>query len=255
VTTPAGCSAWADVDDIPASAVGMHSATEWCTYLELATDVLWALTGRRWRGQNLTAEVVLRPEPPRAGEAGGWPWSKSWGCCPCFDGVGPYGLLWRGDPGTHYEPTSIRLPHPDVTEVVMVAVDDVPYLDWRLDGSWLTNTGCTGWSTCRDRTLVTYRYGHLPPPAGRLACIELAVEFGRSSSTQPDRPCKLPQRLQSVSRQGITYAALDDMEFLSQGLTGLYACDLWIRSVNPYGRPAAGSVWSPDLPRARRATP
>ncbi|GAA0897720.1 hypothetical protein [Pseudonocardia zijingensis] len=255
MTTPAGCSAWADVDDIPTSAVGMHSPPEWCTYLELATDVLWALTGRRWRGQSLAAEVLLRPEPPRAGEAGGWPWHRSWGTCRCYGGPGLAGLLWRDPIGGHVEPTGIRLPHPDVTEVVAVTVDDVAFHAWRLDGSWLTRTDGCGWPTCRDRTLVTYLYGRTPPSAGRLACVELAVEFGRASASNPDRPCRLPQRVQSVTRQGLTFAALDDMEFLSEGLTGLYTVDLWIRSVNPYARPAAGSVWSPDLPRARRTTP
>jgi hypothetical protein len=139
--------------------------------------------------------------------------------------------------------------------VAAVAVDEVAFTAWRLDGAWLTRTDGCGWPTCRERAIVTYQYGRLPPPAGRLACVELAVEFGRASSDNPDRACRLPQRVQSVTRQGISFAALDDMEFLSEGLTGLYSIDLWVRSVNPYGRSAAGSVWSPDLPRARRVAP
>jgi hypothetical protein len=231
----------------------MHSKKEWEGYLNLATDILWASTGRRWRGSGRTAEVVLRAAPPRAGEPG-WPYSKSWGRCACFEGYGGAGFLWLHGIRDHHEPMAIRLPHPDVTAVTMVAVEELPFDAWRLDGSWLARTDGAGWQMCRDRTLVTYNYGIDPPPAGRLACVELAVEFGRASADDPDQACRLPQRVQSVTRQGLTYEAIDPMEFLPEGLTGLTAVDMWIRSVNPYGRKAAATCWSPDLPRARSAS-
>jgi hypothetical protein len=231
----------------------MHSRKEWEGYLNLATDILWASTGRRWRGSGRTAEVVLRAAPPRAGEPG-WPYSKSWGRCQCFEGYGSSGFLWLHGIRDHHEPMAIRLPHPDVTAVTMVAVEELPFDAWRLDGSWLARTDGQGWEMCRDRTLVTYAYGIDPPPAGRLACVELAVEYGRSSADDPDQPCRLPQRVQSLTRQGLTYEVADPMEFLDQGLTGLNLCDAWIRAVNPYGRKQAARVWSPDLPIARSTT-
>lgn len=251
---PCDCHAWARIDDIPASAVGMHSPAEWCAFLELATDILWAATGRRWRGRTSTAEVVLRAAPPRPGE-GSYPYHRSWGACGCFAGWSEYGYpLWRDftGPFRHEAPASIRLPHSDVTRILSVEIDGEPLTAWRLDGAWLTRTDGCPWPVCHDRAVVRYEHGLQPPRGARLACVELAVEFGRAASDDPDRPCRLPQRVQSVTRQGITYETLDDMEFLSQGLTGLYTVDAWIRSVNPYGRPVEASVWSPDLPRARR---
>lgn len=232
----------------------MHSPTQWCAFLELATDILWSATGRRWRGSTATVEVVLRAAPPRPGE-GAYPYHRSWGHCGCWVGWSEYGFpVWRdlALPLTHEAPAAVRLPHSDVTEVVSVEIDGAAFSDWRLDGAWITRTDGRGWPVCHDQTVVTYRHGLQPPPGGRAACVELAVEFGRAASDDPDRACRLPERVQSVTRQGITFDALDDMEFLSQGLTGIYSVDVWIRSVNPYGRPRSGQVWSPDLPIARR---
>lgn len=254
MTAPApvsGCSAWAGVEDIPARAAGLHHPTAWCGFLALATDVLWAATGRRWRGETLTEEVALRAAPPRPGE-GAWPYHRSWGRC-CFTGLDIDGNpRWALGTGRHHAPAAVRLPRRDVVAVDVVELDGEPFEAWRLDGSWLTRSDGHGWPVCGDRTTVSYRYGHRPPEAGRTACVELAVELGRAAHPNPDQPCALPRRLQSVTRQGITFAALDDMEFLSEGLTGLYGVDLWIRSVNPHGRAQAGSVWSPDLPTAGR---
>lgn len=251
--SPSECKSWATVDDIPTTAVGMHSRREWETYLALATDILWSATQRRWRGAGHTAEVVLRAAPPRAGEPG-WPYSRSWGCCPCFEGYTLAGFRWFDGVREHPEPVAIRLCHPDVTAVTMVAIDDQPFMDWRLDGSWLARTDGCGWSVCRDRTLVTYAYGIDPPKAGRLACVELAVEFGRSSSDDPDQPCRLPQRVSSVTRQGLTYETIDSMEYLDKGLTGLTLVDAWISSVNPHHRTQVATVWSPEIARSRRTS-
>lgn len=250
MTTPSGCAAWATLDDLPDQAVGMWSPTEWCGWLGMATDILWAATGRRWRGGPLTAEAVLRAAPPRPGE-GAWPYHRSWGECACYDGISVLGPAWSDRVG-HHELAAIRLPHPDVVMVSSVLVDGEPFAAWRLDGNYLVRVDGCGWPLCHDRATVTYQYGRTPPVAGVIACVELAVELARGASSDPDQPCRLPQRLQSVSRQGISFAVLDNMEFLGEGLTGLYACDAWIKSVNPWGRKASASVWSPDIARSRR---
>lgn len=241
MTAPASCQAWASLDDLPAGVVDMHPPQQWCAYLGIATDVLWSATGRRWRGASLTAEVSLRAAPPRAGESG-WPYHSSWGRCGCCAGTA----------GTHAAPTAVRLPHGDVTAIVSVTIDGAPFTGWQLDGGWLSRTDGQPWPVCGDRTVVVYRYGKLAPDGGRYACVELAVELGRAGSSSPDQPCQLPKRLQSVTRQGISFAALDSMEFLDDGLTGLYSVDLWIKAVNPHGRRQTASVWSPDIPRARK---
>lgn len=256
MTTPSGCSAWAAVEDLPAAVLELHDDTTWCTYLGMATDILWAATGRRWRGAVLSESVVLRaaPSPPDTGfdTSTRWAWHASWGSC-CFGGWGPAGPRWLPS-DAHHEPRAVRLPRPDVVSVTSVTVDGDAFAAFELDGSWLSRTDGWGWPVCRDRVTVAYQYGREAPSGGRSACVELAAEIGRSASSQPDRASLLPRRVQTVTRQGITFAALDDLEFLDKGLTGLTTVDLWIRSVNPKGRARRAAVWSPDLPYARRTS-
>lgn len=253
MTAPvSGCSAWAGLEDLPASTAEMHSPQDWCRYLAMATDILWAATGRRWRGPSTTESAVLRAARPRVGEAG-WPYDESWGHCACFAGVtADLAPAWAVGPYQHAAPTSVRLPRPDVTAVESVLVDGVAFDGWELDGSWLSRTDGRGWAVCGERTVVAYAFGREPGEGGQAACVELAVEIGRDASGSPDRACRLPRRLTSVTRQGVTFAALDKLEFLDKGLTGLLTVDMWIKSVNPRGRAQSATVWSPDLPRARR---
>lgn len=252
MTSPTECSAWAQVEDIPAGPAEMHAPAEWCTYLQLATDILWAATGRRWRGER-TGEAVLRAAEPRAGEPG-WPYSQSWGECRCYMGTNILGPIWDPSRGGHHELAAVRLPHPDVTSIVAVTIDDVVFTGYRLDGAWLARTDGRGWPLCQDRTVVTYLYGRPPPDAGRMAAVELALEFGRAACDSPDRACRLPMRMQSISRQGISFEALDDLQYVQAGLTGILLVDMFIKSVNPYGRKQAATVWSPDTARARSTT-
>jgi hypothetical protein len=250
--TVSGCSAWASTADLPSTVLDLHSPVQWCLYLEQATDILWSLSGRRWSGPPVSATAVLRAATPRMGEPG-WPYHQSWGQCACYLGTAILGPQWSLDVHSHHEPVSVRLPHDDVTTISTVTVDGAAFTAWQLDGSWLTRTDGRGWPACHDRATVAYLHGRPPPRGGVAACVALAVELGRAGSSNPDKACSLPQRLQSVTRQGISFVALDDMSFLDGGLTGVYAIDVWLRSVNPKGRAQAARVWSPDIRRARRA--
>lgn len=243
-----GGVAWAELDDIPAGVAEMHDPQTWSGHLATATDILWSATQRRWRGAEFTETAVLRAAPGR----GRWPYDSSWGHDPSFAGYTALGLpRWTGS-RQRVAPYRVRLPRPDVTGVLEVRVDGTAFTAWELDGSWLARTDDRPWHVIGDRTHVTYTFGRPPPEAGKAAVIELAVELGRASSTNPDQACKLPQRVQSVSRQGITYEALADLAFLDQGLTGIVGIDAWIRSINPAGRSQEAQVWSPDISVARR---
>lgn len=233
----------------------MFTPAEWCGFLSTATDILWSSTGRRWRGANLTETVALRAAPPRAGE-GSWPYSTSWGNCPCYIGVG-YGQVgwypqWRPDYGRHVEPAAVRLPRSDLTGITTVLLDGGVFTDWALDGSWLARTDGQCWPVCGDRTSVTYTFGRVPPIAGVGACVTLAIELARYASPDPDQACTLPRRVTAITRQGISFAAIDDFRGLGDGLTGLFSVDAWIRSVNPKARLQTATCWSPDLAIARR---
>jgi hypothetical protein len=100
---------------------------------------------------------------------------------------------------------------------------------------------------------VTYTYGASPPMAGRRAAIQLASEFIKA--WDPARgDCQLPDRVTSVSRQGVSYTILDDQGYLDDLRTGLYSVDLFLRSTNPVRALKPSRVFSPDLPRASRTT-
>jgi hypothetical protein len=99
---------------------------------------------------------------------------------------------------------------------------------------------------------VTYTYGTPPPAAGRLAAKILATEF---INYWDGNDCALPDRVTSISRQGVSYTVLDNQDFLENMRTGIYAVDLFLKTANPTGALAPSRVFSPDIPRARRAGP
>jgi hypothetical protein len=55
----------------------------------------------------------------------------------------------------------------------------------------------------------------------------------------------------SVTRQGVTIALLDPQRYLDKGKLGIPDIDQWLAAVNPNAIPERGTVWSPDVPRAR----
>lgn len=78
---------------------------------------------------------------------------------------------------------------------------------------------------------VTYSYGTPPPAAGKRAAIRLANEL--ILSDMGSSTCALPERISSVSRQGVSYTIMDPQEFIANGKVGIYEIDLFLASVNP----------------------
>lgn len=93
-------------------------------------------------------------------------------------------------------------------------------------------------STMDDTTLhIQYRvFSNLPPGAKRHT-LKLANEFWKSGA---GKPCKLPERITSITRQDVTWQVLDPLEFLDKGLTGIGSIDLWVARIN--GRGVAGLI-------------
>lgn len=100
---------------------------------------------------------------------------------------------------------------------------------------------------------VTYTYGTPPPTAGKAAARILATELVKMY--EGDDTCALPQRVTSVSRQGVSYTLLDSQDFIDELRTGIYAIDLFLKTSNPDRARARARVFSPDVPKARRTTP
>jgi hypothetical protein len=97
---------------------------------------------------------------------------------------------------------------------------------------------------------VTYQYGHMPPMAGRMAARTLAQQFALLWEGSED--CELPSRVSSVTRQGVSYTILDQQDFIAELRTGVYAVDLFLKTVNPDKARRKSKVFSPDIPRGTR---
>jgi len=85
-----------------------------------------------------------------------------------------------------------------------------------------------------------------PPTSTAMAVGEVACEVIHALR---DEPCKLPSRLVSITRQGITVdlqgTGLEGLE----GRLGLPLADAWLSAVNPARLDRPSRVYSPDLPR------
>lgn len=97
---------------------------------------------------------------------------------------------------------------------------------------------------------VSFLHGTPPPPGGVRAASVLACQFLKACAGQQ---CQLPPRSSQVQRQGINITLIDP-SMLEKGLTGVWECDLFIRSVNPKGYTGGSAVWSPDITPPPRRT-
>jgi hypothetical protein len=230
-----------------------------------AKMVLWAATGRQYG----LCELTVRP-CGRFCENCGW---SGW----YYDGLGtwvPY--IWNGEwhncwcgggPGccTCSPDCQVYLPGP-VYSVTSVRVDGVSLNVtggdiFVLDQQWLVRTNTTAcWPQCADQNLapgdvnafeVTYLRGRPVPDALAQAYAVLACEFARACLSLP---CRLPSRVSSISRQGVTISMVDIADLLRNGLTGLWEVDQVIRSLNPNGLTGRTRFYSPDFQEPRQVT-
>jgi hypothetical protein len=236
------CEPWATTTDICAP----------CNELEpellenmllVASETLYVLSGRQFRGSG--CEATVRPE------------------FPCGVNYGPCG-----------GPFEIVLPHYPVTEVTEVKVRQTHNGDletltedqYRLDNhSTLVRLQDAddiyrGWprqeirqnSNGIGRYLeVTYTYGQAPPLLGKQAAAVLACEFALACDPDAATKCRLPKKVQSIVRQGVSMEFIDPEQFLAEDLTGIYETDIFLRVFNPAKLRRRASVWSPDLPAFR----
>jgi hypothetical protein len=251
------CGPWATPGDVPdkvKTETGITDDVQWLRPLELASELLWMLTGRRWLGVGCTETVTLRSTGATQGR-GSWPYSRTWGQCPCW-GFGGWSGGWLWPPtsyaGAHIaRPFAVKLPRSEASAVTSVTIGGVAFTDFELthDG-WLRRTDGQGWPVCGDETVITYQFGTPPPAGGVAACVALGTELAKDMYNLDD--CQLPARTTSISREGITMTVIDPQTFLDKGRTGLVSVDIWLSAINPTSRTQRAMIWSPDLPVAQR---
>jgi hypothetical protein len=249
------CGPWASVADLPESMLGDKAPDQWERWLLVASEILFGLSGEQWRGVGCTFSAELRGHPPEQG-SGAWPYYRSWGMTNTSPAYWWYPLgavawfpIYRE---VVPRPYAVRLPHDEVTEILSVTVNGTaldPSLYRLARGNWLERTDGLAWGQWFDQTVVSYSYGRPPPESGVQAVIVLANEIGKAECG--DKDCRLPKRVTSITRQGVSIAVIDSMDFFKIGKTGLADVDMWLTSVNPKARRRRAQVWSPDIPRMR----
>lgn len=255
---------------------GDDAAQAQALFETVATDLLWNWTNRVYG----VCEETVRPCQSGCSESFTG-WSTFWGRGPGYDptfpaaGAGPGGSVpWYpvlvsgrwfnitcGCAGTCQctpaGPTVLSLPGP-VQGVTEVRVDGavVPPSAYRVDRKrWLIRTDGGVWPRCQnmladpavdaDTFEVTYMRGIPVPAGGRVAAGRLACELALAACG--DSSCQLPQRMTTMTRQGVTVGFADTYEDLKEGGTGIYSIDTWVAS-STRGTPYA-SVKSIDTIR------
>jgi hypothetical protein len=246
---------WVSRADLPAGTPGGEAEQD--AACDLATTVLFGLSGRRWAGRaERTIEVRATGTP--------WWWRDAslglaWDQITAGPGGTPAlpylagGEVWNTPGG---EVRVLRLPDYPVRAVTAVTVGGIPVDP---DGYWLTGSRFLerhrgyGWDLCAGgrHLTVSYEYGAEPPAAGRAAAARLAVELAKAAAgVQSALPGYLTQRV----RQGetLTYVGADTL--FDKGRTGLTDVDLWLTTVNPAGLRRRSRSWSPDTDPRYRTT-
>lgn len=219
-------------------------------YCLVASCWLWRASGRQFSGP---ASTTVWPQPDWIG----WPsrptarpqdWFNSRG--------GTFGNFGQGRGEWAYE---VLLGHTPVRSVEQVVIDGQT-LDpsaYRVDDArWLRRCDGQAWPVFQDWTKptgtwqVTLTYGEDPPPDGIYAAEVLAGELALAGTDTGT--CRLPNRVQSVIRQGTSVLMADPQALLQGGRWGVAEIDMFVDSVNPHKLPQPASVTSPDIGRAVR---
>jgi hypothetical protein len=246
------CTSWAQVD--PALQVSIA---------RVAVDMVWMLTGRRFQVCPVT--VFPCPQPcsatPRRWAPGiGGLWypvlraGKMVNIAAC--GCGGQRCTCRTECRVRLDPGPVHPEFPVIVTIDGVALD--PHAYQVVDGRWLVRIDGGCWPTCQafdgqpGSWSAAYYHGIDPPDGALSAAAMLCCEMGKACV--PNAGCRLPQRIQTIVRDGVTMVLLDKQDWIKEMLTALPEVDLQIRALNPYKLPQESVVTSPDLPSPSRIT-
>lgn len=254
--TDTPCQPWASIEDatgcgtckgVPSG--GLDDA------LGTASAWLWRLTGKVYGVCPVTVLPVAHST-----------------CYPACSGYETFGGTYYFDRSSDcwYAPNArisgrgegvpeVRLGFANVQRVTQVALDGaiMPPTSYRVDdGRWLVRIDGGLWPLDNNPRVmpphmqVTLEHGLPIPPDGRAAVSVLACEIALACAN--DSACRLPKRLQAITRQGVSMVVMDPLTLLDDGKFGVPEVDYFVKGVNPGGNRQRAKVLSPDVPRAVR---
>lgn len=255
---PAG---WPNAGDITARLTAMTPRQR--TSYDMAVQVLNSLT----LGQFGLCELTLRPCRQSCALGAGYLLGRGGMFTPLLYGGNVYNTCGCGPQiacgcGDSRATVLLSGPVDAVTEVLVDGVV-VPPASYRVDnrallvrtdgGVWPLTQNLNAPATEPGTFAVTYWRGLRLPAGGRRAVSALMVEFDKARCG--DGTCRLPDRVTSVVREGVTYTMLDDpTQLFDRGRTGLNDVDMWLAAVNPSGARTRMRVWSPETANRGRVT-
>ncbi|WP_067671856.1 hypothetical protein [Nocardia miyunensis] len=214
--------------------------------IDTAVVVLWSFTGRQFGCCPVTVRPCVRNEDRPLAWLPGWMWFPEldggvWrnvvcGCGPSCRVTGP-GVVHL--PGPVCEVTAVTVDGAQIDSNAYVLEGDRLYT--RL-GRWPEQNlrvpaGSPGtWS-------VEYLQGVAPPAGADQMVGLLAREFWNACTGEK---CRLPKRVESVSRQGVSVKLSDPAALFDRQQTGIPEIDMWVAAVNPHHLSAPSAVSSPD---------
>ena len=237
------CYPWATIADVPSPCDDYTFDTALLEdALQVASDVLFGFTGRQWPGECTT---TIRPCGYRTPESCGCLTSST---CACKR------LSELQLPGTVVSVDEVKIDG-DVLSVDRYRVDDYRYLVFLPESE---SAELQGWPCCQrldyadteeDTWSVTYTFGQDPPLGGVKAAASLGCQLALGWQPETVDQCRLPQRVTSYARQGVTLAVVDPLTLFADGLTGLTDVDLWVQSIMLGAARRRASVFVPGQPK------
>lgn len=195
--------------------------------LQFASEVLYNFTGKRWPGEQ---SDTIRPCGIRSSD-GGWCGCNRPRSCGCqrlseikLPGHPVTGIDYVKIDGTIIDPSLYRLD--DHRYLVWLGSDDEERQAWpccqRIDLA----------DTEEETFTVAYTWGTGPDQGGVMAAAALGCQLALAFCGASDAAtkCRLPKRITSIARQGVTIAVLDPLTLFKEGQTGLAEVDMWIAS-------------------------
>jgi hypothetical protein len=248
---------------------GNLSGPQQALAMRLAAFTVYSLTGRQFGTATLTLRPCNAPSLPPLYQTYPVNLINPWGT---DEGNSYYPLyiqngVWHnaGCAGINCCGAACELELPLTVSITSVIIDGATLSPsaYRVDNGRLlvrTDGSNACWPQCQDLDknpgvadtwTVTGVFGRLVPQEALDAASILACEIGKAIAGQP---CRLPQRMQSLTRAGVSVQFPSVDNYLDRGLTGLNEVDQLVVQLNPGRLIQSPKIFSMDVSPNRLTT-